>query len=76
VNAQEIKSLLKKSDVYELDPNATHLIIIDRKQMPMDKAQSMAEGLKALGVKSMLIFVDDARKAIRVLEIKCNGGQL
>ena len=70
MNIAEIKAKLPEAEVYEIDLNSRYIILVDRRQVSMDKVQSCADGFGKLGVHGVFVFVDDPLSAMKILEVK------
>lgn len=65
MKVSEIKSLVPKSDTYELDPDAKYLIIVDQHYVD----QATAESLSTHIPNSIVLFCDDPSR-LRLIGIE------
>jgi nitrate reductase NapAB chaperone NapD len=68
VSVKEIKDALPKAEVYEMDPDAKYLIVVHRKETM--RIMETIHRLSLMGIKSMVLVVDNPREAVRILELK------
>jgi hypothetical protein len=66
MNVNEIKAKLPEAEVYTFDPDAKTLIVVNRHIVSREAAMGMVKYLP----NATILFVDQVREAVAILEVK------